>query len=115
MLVDAGGVDGERRKPRHERAVVVDVAERERRRGPRVAVDVAEVLESERRRRLRVNGVGEVLGRERRKPSSATARSISPYAPVSPSWDWASGPVIARPPSVPVEYPPTERPPFSWL
>ena len=31
------------------------------------------------------------LAREHTKPSSATARSISPYAPASPSWDWAFG------------------------
>ena len=28
------------------------------------------------------------------KPRSATARSVSPYAPVFPSWDWASRPFI---------------------
>ena len=34
------------------------------------------------------------LAREHTKPSSATVRSVSPYAPVSSSWDWASRPAI---------------------
>ena len=35
-----------------------------------------------------------VLSSEHTKRSSATARSVSPYAPVSPSWNSASGPAI---------------------
>ena len=34
------------------------------------------------------------LAREHTKPSSAMSRSVSPYAPVVPSWDWASRPFI---------------------
>ena len=54
---------------------------------------------------MRAVASAERFSREHTKPSSATVRSVSPYAPVSPSWDWAYGPVIRRPPSVPVEYP----------